>query len=109
MSTEADEMPTTRIHPADIVFIRKEVERAVANGIAAGISNGLTDENVTKFWNGLVSLMQRHARDKAGDVVMGGMREGARSVFWVAVFVVAAWTLFGFKALIAAWAALRGA
>lgn len=96
-----------RIHPDDLVLIRNEVQVGVAKGIAEGIAGGLTEENVTKFWNGLGSVVHRQAKEKAGALVLGGLTQGARRAFWISVFVVAVWTVFGTKALFGVWAALR--
>lgn len=83
-------------------MLRDEMRIAVAEGIAAA----MTDEAAERFWSTGLELLQRQAKEKAGSFLLDGFLAAAKKLLWVAVFMVAVYSLGGWALLKAVWAAV---
>ena len=83
-------------------LMREEMKGAVAECIAAA----LTDEAAERFWAKGIEVLQRQAKAKAGTFLLDGAVAGMKRLMWIAVIVLAAWSVGGWTLLKAVWAAM---
>lgn len=82
-------------------MLRNEMRAAVADGIA----DAMTDENAERFWKKGFEIAQEEAANRAGLLVLGGIKRA----LGIAAVVLAVWMLAGAPAAKAIWVALTKA
>lgn len=76
------------------------MKAAVADGVKSALSD---PETVTKFWDGAFEVLNRHASQKTGELVLGGLKGLLKrgAIFLVVGLVV--YNVGGWAALVALW------
>lgn len=78
------------------------VRQEVSDGVAEGIVRAMTDENAERFWLKGFEIAQTQAANRAGWLVLGGLKR----VFGISVIVLAVYLFAGSTAAKAILAAL---
>ena len=58
-----------RLRPETLAHLEAQIAQAVSNGIRGAI----TEETAAAFWGAGLDLLQRHATQRAGQIVIGGL------------------------------------
>lgn len=90
----------SRVLLADLMENRMRI--AVAEGIAAA----MTEEAAERFWTKGIEVLQRQAAERTGRFLLGGLAAALKKAGWVAIFVLAVYSVGGWSLLKAMWGAI---
>lgn len=83
-------------------IVRDEMRVAIAEGISAA----MTDAAAERFWSKGMEVLQRQAKEKAGDFLVDGVTTAAKRLLWVGVFALVVYSVGGWTLVKSVWSAV---
>lgn len=94
----------TAITDESRVLLADLIEERMRIAVAEGIEAVLTSE---KMWTKVFAVLQKQARERTGNFVLGGLATALRRLVWIGAFALIAYGVGGWALVKAAWAAMN--
>ena len=105
---EAEAKPEVRLADETMEYLHRQMRKAVREGIADALHQAITPERAREFFAVGVEVLREEASKHTGRFVLDGLMAAAKKAFWIALFVLAVYSLGGWSLVKTLAAAIFG-